>query len=588
MAAIRHVRILRFRGFGDFETSFAGHAVVVGEPGAGRSDLIEALGRALDSDYLRYRHGDELDFNNLDTSRPAEVTVTIGSLGDTSASPLLPKVELLDRQTNAIVPELVEAADFNPDRHEEVLRLSYRMEAQADGTFDEYVYWPKTAQPGQERAAMASVAERAEIPFINAKSVAGKPIDLAVRSPFRQLANSQDGEDVERAVDRLIDALEHAADEFAGQERVAAALEGVLAPLRRARRIPPTAEASEFVRFLPQGGARSGVVRGLDVALELADGPELPLDRHGSTVTAALRASLLLALAGDAQGAIVAVDDFGSDLEPLMARHLAGRLRSQAGQLILTSRQPHIAAAFRPDELVRLSDPSTRVASSGKAITELEGREIARFLTTQLTPAMTASAVVIVDGPHDRLALDALGRRLAALGRLEPFAAAGIVIADAEGTGSLRPLASAARSLGFHTVLLLDNDQAEGQLPHAIQDAIDAADVSILLPPRVALERLLFAGVSDTEVLRAIAAVAGSYQGVTAPPQLASLTGGQLRRAAAKFLKQTPSLHEAFVAELGETELSPRAGAVLQLIYEQVEIRGTGLIRLGPDYTMEL
>lgn len=588
MVAIRHVHISHFRGFSDFELTFAGHAIVVGEPGAGRTDLVEALTRTLDPDYLRNRRGDELDFYGLDTSTRAEVEVTLGSLGDTSISPLLPRVELWDRQVHSLVPELVEASDFDEDRHEEVLRLTYRAEAQTDGTFDEYVYWPKSARPTQERATIASVAERAEIPFYSARAIAGRPIDLAVRSQFRKLANSKNGEDVERAVDRLLAALEQAAAEFSGQERVAAGLGDLLEPLRASRRMPMTRSASDLVRFLPAGGARSGIVRSLDAAIELDDGIELPVDRHGTNLMASLRAGLLLALASADGDAIVVADDFGSDLDPLMARYLAERLRSRAAQLIMTSRQPQLASAFRTEEIIRLSSPAARVAASGKAINDLEGREMARFLTTQLIPAMSASAVVVTDGPHDRMALDALARRLAAVGRLASFPAAGIALADAEGTGSLRPLVASAKALGLYAVVLLDNDQARGTpLPEAVQNAADAADLAILLPPRMALERLLFAGVSDAEIIRVVDAIGGGYAAVTVPPALATLTGSDLRRTVAKFLKQTPSLHEAFVNELADAELCPGATVVLGLIYEQIASRGRGLIRLREDFTPE-
>lgn len=586
MAAIRQVRITHFRGFSDFTVTFAGHAVVVGEPGAGRTDLIEALTRTLDVDYLRNRRGDELDFHALDTSAPAEVEVTIGSLRDTSSSPLLPRIELWDRQTATLVPELVEAADFDAGRHEEVFRLTYRLEAQPDGTFDEYVYWPKSARPTQERAAMASAAERAETPFFSAKSIAAKPIDLAVRSQFRKLTNSKAGEDVERAVDRLLDALEEAAEEFSTQERIADALSDVLAPLRTSRRMPPTTAASELIRFLPAGGARTGILRSLDAAIQLTDGVELPVDRHGTNFTASLRAGLLLALAGASDDVIIVADDFGSDLEPLLARHLAERLRTSAAQVILTSRQPHLAAAFRPEEIVRLSAPGARVVGGGTAINALAGREVARFLTTQLIPAMTAAAVVITDGPHDRLALEALGRRLVSLDRLASFPAAGIALADAEGTGSLRPLAISAKALQFYTVVLLDNDQAPGvAMPQPVADAANVADLAILLPPRMALERLLFAGVDDAEIIRVLNAIGAAYTGVTVPANLATLSTADLRRTAAKFLKQTPSLHAAFVEELADTQLCPGATAVLELMYDRVAARATGLIRLQDDFT---
>jgi putative ATP-dependent endonuclease of OLD family len=50
---VKKLDIQHFRGFSDLVVRPQGHVVVMGEPGAGRSDLIEALGRVLDSDASR-------------------------------------------------------------------------------------------------------------------------------------------------------------------------------------------------------------------------------------------------------------------------------------------------------------------------------------------------------------------------------------------------------------------------------------------------------------------------------------------------------------------------------------------------------
>ena len=47
------LHIENFRGWADLTLKPAGHLLVVGEPRAGRSDLIEALRRVLDPDLTR-------------------------------------------------------------------------------------------------------------------------------------------------------------------------------------------------------------------------------------------------------------------------------------------------------------------------------------------------------------------------------------------------------------------------------------------------------------------------------------------------------------------------------------------------------
>ena len=77
---IKELLIENFRGFSHLTLRPNGHVVIMGQPRAGRSDLIEALGRVLDADALRTRLTSELDFYNLDTSSPIRIMVTLAEL----------------------------------------------------------------------------------------------------------------------------------------------------------------------------------------------------------------------------------------------------------------------------------------------------------------------------------------------------------------------------------------------------------------------------------------------------------------------------------------------------------------------------
>ena len=52
---IRQLSIRNFRGFSDIPLKPSGNVVLMGEPGAGRSDLINAISRILDSGVIRPR-----------------------------------------------------------------------------------------------------------------------------------------------------------------------------------------------------------------------------------------------------------------------------------------------------------------------------------------------------------------------------------------------------------------------------------------------------------------------------------------------------------------------------------------------------
>jgi recombinational DNA repair ATPase RecF len=58
---IRRLEIRRFRGFEHVVIVPTGHALVVGEPRAGRPDVIEGLRRVLSADSTRSLLGDDID-----------------------------------------------------------------------------------------------------------------------------------------------------------------------------------------------------------------------------------------------------------------------------------------------------------------------------------------------------------------------------------------------------------------------------------------------------------------------------------------------------------------------------------------------
>ena len=77
---VKEMHIQGFRGFSELRVRPKGHVVVMGEPGAGRSDIIETLARVLDAGASRTRITTELDFWNLDTSKPIRIALTLGEL----------------------------------------------------------------------------------------------------------------------------------------------------------------------------------------------------------------------------------------------------------------------------------------------------------------------------------------------------------------------------------------------------------------------------------------------------------------------------------------------------------------------------
>jgi hypothetical protein len=583
MAAIRHVRIENFRGFANFESPLRSNAVLVGEPGAGRSDLIEALTRTLDPESLRRRHGTDLDLHGLDRTRAALVEVTIGDLTEGVHGALFNQLEFWDRQTETVVASLRGGVVPDKDRYEPIVRFAYRL-AIEEGQPNEVIYYPKFADPARSNFPRVGSNERSLIPFLWQRGLSMRPLDLAGRGELQSLIDSQPGEEFAEAVDRFMDQIEAAAAGFSSQERVAAALQAVLKPLRSVRRFDRSRPGADLIRFLPDGGAPSGLLRSLAAAITLLDSPDhFPAARQGSTLLAALRGGTLHATATALGQAIIAIDDFGGEFDPFLARHLAGEFRRSAGQLIVATHSPAVVAAFAPEEILRLyRKAGVRQAARVRMPSSRQDRISARYLTSSLVEAFAAGAVVVVEGHHDRMGYAALKERAVALGHLDSLDAAGVAFVEAEGDSEAAKVARAARELGIFTIVLLDNDEGTpAGTDSEVQSCLAAADAVVRLPARMAIESLLMSDVSDGELIRVFTEVNRTFGDLALPKNWEQLTGPDLRRVLMTTLHNRPgSLHASFVWELSDAELPTRAIAALERIRSIAVDRQTGLVEL--------
>jgi hypothetical protein len=384
------------------------------------------------------------------------------------------------------------------------------------------------------------------------------------------------GDGLAEALEELLERLEDVGSDLASVDQVENALNAVLAPWREGLGLEEK-PASELVRFLPEGGAIAGILRSLAPAIDLPHAPDsLPLARHGSTAQALDLHGQLIARATKA--GVVALDDFGDRLDPASARHSAGLLRQAAGQLWLATRVPQVAEAFAPEEIVRLAWNSSgkRDKHYGRQPTTKGERLAARHMSIQIFPAMSAASVVIVEGPHDRAALNALIDKRAEEEEAPGLAAYKIALIDAGaadasgGTGSVVRLADAADDLGFRTVIVLDHDRAD-QAGAELATAKAVADAVIRLPEGFAIERVLCDGIDDDVVIAALTALADGF-GLQLQGDLADLEGKALRMVAVRALKQSGGLHGEFVAALEEGAFP----AVARALIEAAIAAGTG------------
>jgi hypothetical protein len=580
---------LEFRNFRGFENAVikpSGHVALVGEPGAGRSDVIEGLERVLWPDAVRARVPTDLDFFRKDRSRRAEVELVLGDLDAELEQRFFDHLELWDREAGAIVEELGDPQLVDREKYDLAVRMCYRISWNtAEDEAEHWVDYPKSSSPDAGLIDRVPRADREAIPFAGRST--GRPLDLSSRGVFRRLLEESPGDDFGKALEALAADIEKLAEGFSGTGQLAGALGRVLDAARIPLGLPDDKSASEVVKFMPEGGSIAGLARSLGAAVDLLDGPgALPLARHGSTVAAVLTVAQAMASVGGK--GIVAIDDFGEGLDASATQHFAACLRRAVGQLWLSSRRSHAVEAFLPEEIVRLARerPSgRRKVFYGRAPKTKAERLAARHLTLQLLPSMASRAVLVLEGPHDRAAFSALAQRLFEGEGVPLPAARGIGMIDAGagdssgGSSAVPRLAAAARDLGLRAVALIDHDRAVEQVQRELEANLKCADAVVRLPEGCAIERALLSGLSDDAIKGALRDVGAAFDALV-PPNLDDLSSEKLHAAAVKALKDRGGVHAQFIQALPAGQLPPLARRALQEGIAAATGATSGLVQL--------
>lgn len=520
----------------------------------------------LSPDSTRFPLSEDLDFHERNLSERVEVEVVLGDLGPHLEQAFLDRIELWNLDAGMLVEELEPPAADEPEEGsglEHVLRLCYR--AAWDHNQQQAKHWvdfPKFSDADSQDFRRAPRDLRGELPVVLVNT-SGIALSLGGRGDLRQLIDSAQQKDFADSLDQLMSGVEGLAAKLVESEDLAGALGRIIDPLR----VPlglGTRPAPEIIRFVPEGGSLSGILRGLQPSLKLRDELGfLPLQRHGSTLTGLIQAARALAR-NDVEGAVTIVDDYGEGLDLNAAVHLAGTLRSHSGQLWLSTRLGALGQCFRPEETIRLTVKSdgTRAAYTGHKATTKSERIAARHLQLQLLPAVSAKSVAIVEGPHDRAALNAAETKLHAEEGLTLLAAQRITILDAAaidrsgGNSAIPRLAKLARSLGFHVITVIDWDNNATAAEQCLQENVANADVVIRWPKGYAIERAILNGLSDELIRTALKEVSeGLFVTLDFDPKL--LAGADLVKRTSKLLKSSGGLHGPFIEVLPSGSLSP-------------------------------
>ncbi|MDJ0767138.1 MAG: hypothetical protein QNJ12_00030 [Ilumatobacter sp.] len=559
-----------------------GHVALVGEPRAGRSDLLEGLRRVLSSDAIRYTTPSELDFWMTTTEQRAEVEVVLGDLGSELEQDFIDHLEAWDHEQSDLFGSRPPTEAASSAEVEWVLRLCYRAEWDADQ--EQATHWvdfPDESDPsaGTFVRVPKRLHDRLPVTVVESRR---RPLRLHPRADFRRLLDSVGSRTIADDFDNLVDSVASAGEVLAKSADLSSLVGEVLTPV--AGPLGIDADDDGLVQFVPEGGSLSGLLRSLQPAIDLGPPGHLPLHRHGASSTALVQAGEAIAALGQ-PGMVLLVDDFGEDLDPISSEHLSATLRRHAGQAWISTRRSSSLGVFRVEEIVRLHTKSGgRLASQLDPPTTRAERIAMRHLSMQLLPAASAATVAIVEGPHDRAALDALARRRF-LRSGEPLPASfGIAIVDAgaaDGSGgasSVVRLAGLARNLGFHTVAVIDGDPGKAG-EQALADAEAAADCVVRLPDGFAVERAIVSALDDGVLTKTLKMVC-SATGAQPPSGLDELSGRPLGKAVEKALKSSGGLHAQFVELLPRGRVPPRLRAVLEKIIDAGRQRLEGVEQL--------
>ena len=550
---IRQVDIRHFRGFRSLRIRPSGHVLLVGEPRAGRSDLIEAVTRVFDPDSTRTNPTDDLDFFKRDTATRAEVEVVLGDLGDELEQRFFDQIEFWDPSSQTLHPPAAPGEEA-PSSSERVVRLCYRVEWQEDQQLAEHwVDFPKFSDPDARVFRRVPRVDRAALPFQRVDA-SGNPLRLTPRSSFRRIVSLSEGDDFPQALERMINELRAGSGELTASAQMQTALQAVFRDVAHPLGVADT-EPGDIVSFVPDGGSLPSLLRSFSPAVDLGDGSgQLPLWRHGSTSAALIAAGEALAAMHNGI-AIVVVDDFGEGMDAASSKFAAQALRAAASQAWVSTRRSSVAEAFRMSEIVRLTRPAIaqRSAFHGTEPTTKAERIAARHLTLQLLPAIAACALVIVEGPHDHAAYQAVATRLFDEEGVRPPGAHGVHVihaaaADSAGGSSAIPrLANAARALGFRVVSVIDHDGASSQVEAELQTNLDSADAVVRLPPRFAVERALVSGFNMAAIRGALIDLETAFD---LRINAADTPDTELEKLAIRTLKSAGGFHAQFVEAL--------------------------------------
>ncbi|MFJ1551712.1 ATP-dependent nuclease [Streptomyces sp. NPDC088246] len=453
------VKITNFRNFRNLVIDpFPTPAVIVGENGVGKSNLLHALRLVLDPDLSnRWRRLQADDVH--DGARALHEGVEVSVI-----------VELSDFDDDEDAIATLDGAIITQDGQPRVARLTYLFQPNTptEAVFGAEPIQPLTADdyswtiygaddPGVD---MRHAKDYVPLSVLPALRDAEGDFARAERSPLvRLLRERPPSADI---VASTLDALKQARNQLAQDPTMQQAVNELAA--RLAAMTGPQLPLTPSLDF---AGREDDLIRSVQLFIDPRRGIQ-----HTSTGTAnVVYLALLLERlklrrqASDGEDTLLAVEEPEAHLHPSLQRKVFAHLLHEPNRLLLTTHSPHIAAVTPLSSIVltsTLGDHTVGSVVPPGVLTAIETADLERYLNVTRAEILFARGTVLVEGAADAYLLPALAEAAGF-----PLDDHGIVVSSVEGT-DFAPYATllGPRALQRPHWVLTDGDAADGKYRH--------------------------------------------------------------------------------------------------------------------------